>query len=137
MITKDKYSCSEEEKRSLEQSGFGGQVVCGLKFQSQIILEPVADVYPNIWEDEHSHFPEEGCGELIHNAPQRCATNKFAAQIANGVLNNLLHTNAIYTHIINFNAQTGCSGGKDTFISDSTLRSFTSIKQGETMINVG
>lgn len=132
LMKKNKNSLTKEEVRSLKQSGFGGQVVCGLKFDSQVILEPVAGVFPNIWEedDEHSHFPGEGCGELIHDAPQRCATNKFAAQIANGAVNNLLHSNSVYTHVINFNAQTGCSGGRDTFISDEMLGCFTSVMQG-------
>jgi hypothetical protein len=118
---------SKDELSSINRSGFGGQIVCGLKYDGVVVLEPVAQVFSNIWEDEHAHFPGEGCGNLILEAPQRCATNKFAAQLANNVINNLFHTDSLYTHVINFNAQTGYSGGSGTFISDADLKLFSTL----------
>ncbi|MEF3304177.1 ThiF family adenylyltransferase [Paenibacillus sp. GYB003] len=125
----DRRDLTDEEKKSMDQSGFGGQIVCGLKFNGEVVLAPVAQIFSNIWEDALSHFPGESCGDLITEAPQRCATNKLAAQLANTIMNNLFHSDSIYTHVINFNAQTGCSGGMDTFINDATLRSFQNIKE--------
>lgn len=62
----------------------------------------------NILEDVEDDFP--GCGIQIPSLPQRSATNKTAAQLINNIVNNLLHSAAIYQHIINFNVQFGgCS----------------------------
>ncbi|MEF2246467.1 hypothetical protein [Paenibacillus sp. IITD108] len=125
----EERNLSEEDGISRNHSGFGGQVVCGLKYANEIVLEPVAQVFSNIWEDEVTHFPGEGCGDLIHNAPQRCATNKMAAQVANNIVNNLFHLNTLFTHVVNFNAQTCCSGGMGTFIDDETFSHFKLLKQ--------
>ncbi|NHN33256.1 ThiF family adenylyltransferase [Paenibacillus agricola] len=99
---------SEGNTQNINQSGFGGQVVIGFKYQGHILLEPVGHIYSNILEDEEDDFP--GCGVQIPSLPQRAATNKTAAQLVNNIVNNLLHSATIYQHVINFNAQFGgCS----------------------------
>ncbi|MFF0828754.1 ThiF family adenylyltransferase [Brevibacillus sp. NPDC003359] len=102
---KENPTITEEEIFQIDRSGFSGQIVCGLKWNGVTILEPVTDVYANILEDANTSFPGESCGALIINNPQRCATNKFAAQLANNFMNNLLHVKSIFFHVINFNAQ--------------------------------
>lgn len=109
-----------------ERTGFSGQVVCGLKINGEVVLDPVGRIYANILEDTATSFPGESCGELIINHPQRSATNKFCAQIVNSYLNNLLHTQAIYAHYINFNAQ--IAGSRPTYISDEQYKSFKLIE---------
>ncbi|MCA1064624.1 thiamine biosynthesis protein ThiF (plasmid) [Rossellomorea sp. AcN35-11] len=113
-------SLSTQEK---ECTGFSGQVCTGLKMSGEVWLEPVMRVYPDMWEDE-DHLPEQSCGEAIVNNPQRCQTNKMAATLANGVMNNLLHNNTIYVHHVDFNAQFG--GSRPTFIKSKLIREYNS-----------
>ncbi|WP_141225016.1 hypothetical protein [Paenibacillus sp. yr247] len=114
------------EVQNVQESGFGGQIVCGFKYRSEVLLQPVGRVYTNILEDEDSPFP--GCGVQIQSAPQRSATNKTAAQLANNVVNNLLHTHSIYQHVINFNAQ--LCGTSPQLISKDIKERFEVLKQG-------
>ncbi|MEC2074219.1 ThiF family adenylyltransferase [Alkalihalophilus marmarensis] len=101
------------EKGIIDATGFTGQVVTGYKRDGEIFLPPVGDVYRNILM-EQDRFPGQSCGAAIVNNPQRCATNKLAAQLANGVIVGLFHTKSLYTHVIDFNAQ--YSGSKPHFI---------------------
>lgn len=93
------------EDGDANNTGFGGQVVVGLKKEDHVWLEPVGKLFANILEDQESVFPDQSCADAVKDNPQRCATNKFCAQIVNNVLNNLFHQNTIFTHVINFNAQ--------------------------------
>lgn len=103
--------------KEARESGFSGQVVVGFKYNHQVILPPVTVMFPDMLEDAGSHFPDESCGELIINNPQRSATNRMAAQIANNIMNNLFHSQRIYNHVIHFNAQMSGSGGRTSFIT--------------------
>lgn len=103
---------AELSQSERDRTGFSGQVVCGLKIKGKVVLEPVGRIYTNILDDTLTSFPEESCGELIINNPQRSETNKYCAQHVNIYLNNLLHTQSIYSHYINFNAQVGGANPK-------------------------
>jgi len=120
---------SREERLSVQRSGFSGQVVVGFKYKGEVILEPVTDIFPDMLEDAASSFPDESCGELVINNPQRAATNRMAALLANGIMNNLFHSQSIYNHVLNFNAQTGMSGGRTGFISEEQMRKFNIVAQ--------
>lgn len=111
---------SKEEKDS---TGFSGQVCTGVKMDGKVWLEPVMRVYPDMWEDK-DYLPEQSCGEAIVNNPQRSATNKMAATLSNGVMNNLMHNNMIYVHHVDFNAQFG--GSRPTFIKSSLIKEYNS-----------
>jgi hypothetical protein len=113
--------------RNVNESGFSGQIVIGFKYRGEVLLEPVGRVYTNILEDEDTSFP--GCGVQIQSAPQRSATNKTAAQLANNVVNNLFHTHGIYQHVINFNAQ--LCGSSPQLISKETKDRFEALKKGD------
>lgn len=108
---------TDEEKDFIATSGFGGQVVCGVKKNGRVILDPVTRVYPNVLEDEETAFPGESCGALIINNPQRLVTNRMAAELATVFFNNLLHSRSIWAHYINFSAMYGGAGV--TFIPDN------------------
>jgi hypothetical protein len=118
---------SPAEKKMIEYSGFGGQVVCGFKYRGETILEPVTRVYPNILEDEKTAFPGQSCGDAIINNPQRLQTNQMAAQLVMTYLNNLLHNHAIYFHKVNFNAQFAQS--KPTFIQKDIVERFEALRK--------
>jgi len=115
-----------EEQRQIQYSGFGGQVVCGMKNRFETVLEPVTRVYPNILDDEKTFFPGQSCGDAIVNNPQRLATNQMAAQTAALFLNNLIHDFSIYCHKVNFNAQFAQS--KPTFISKDIVELYEGLK---------
>jgi hypothetical protein len=127
VLDKHIHQLTSEEKEAIESSGFSGQVVTGLKYRGETILEPVGRIYPNILEDAHTAFPGQSCGALIINNPQRCATNKMAAQLANNYMNNLFHTYTIYTNYVNFNAQYG--GSRPTFISQAAIDQYEKLKR--------
>lgn len=116
-----------EEKKIMNESGFGGQCVISLKWRGEVILPPVTRVYPNILENDHTAFPGQSCGELLPENPQRIMTNQFAAQVASIVMNNLFHTKSIYASVINFNAQFGQM--KPTFLTSEQVSDFERAKR--------
>lgn len=122
---------THEEWLSVQQSGFSGQVVVGFKYKGEVILPPVTSVFTDMLEDAASSFPDESCGELVINNPQRSATNRMAALLANNIMNNLFHSHSIYSHILNFNAQTGKSGGRSGDITDVQVKKFDLVKGGK------
>lgn len=123
VLNKPKESWSLEEMKMVQQSGFSGQVVVGFKYKGQVILEPVTTIFPDMLEDATSHFPDESCGDLVINNPQRSATNRMAALLTNNIMNNLFHNQTICNHVLNFNAQTGMSGGRVGFITNEQVQS--------------
>ncbi|MEQ2527622.1 ThiF family adenylyltransferase [Bacillaceae bacterium CLA-AA-H227] len=131
VLDKPEEYWTEEERLSVQQSGFSGQVVVGLKYKGEVILKPVTDIFPEMLEDAKSSFPDESCGELVINNPQRSATNRMAALLANNIMNNLFHSQAIFNHVLNFNAQTGMSGGRVGFITDEQVEKFKLVKGGK------
>jgi len=100
-------SVNPEEIPSVQRKmGYSGQVVCGFKWYSQLILEPVGMVYPDILEDTDSRLPTQACGEQVLYYPQRMQTNETAALVMMSYLNMLLSESMIMSHYVNFNAQT-------------------------------
>lgn len=107
VLLKEELPNDPNANDKINGSGFSGQVVCGYKNGGQVFLPPVADVYPTILADEESIFPNQSCGDLILNNPQRSATNKMAAQLTNTFMNNLFHSGEIVQEEIIFNARFG------------------------------
>lgn len=127
VLDKPESEFTEEDWERVNSSGFGGQVCIGVKIKGEVVLEPVGRVYSNILEDAHSAFPDESCGALIVNNPQRCMTNQMAAQLSSAYINNLLHTGSIFTHYCNFNSQFG--GSRPVFVSDKVIERFIQTKE--------
>lgn len=127
VLDKPEKQFSKEDWERVNSSGFGGQVCVGVKIKGEVVLEPVGKVYTNILEDAHTAFPDESCGSLIVNNPQRCMTNQMAAQLSSAYMNNLLHTGSIFTHYVNFNAQFG--GSRPVFIKDEVIERAEQIKK--------
>lgn len=95
---------SVDEEGSID-SGYSGQVVCGLKLNDKKYLSPVGEVYTNILEDKDTRLPTQACGEQVVNYPQRMQTNELAALVMNGYLNTILSDKEIVSHYTNFNAR--------------------------------
>ncbi|MFC5449167.1 thiamine biosynthesis protein ThiF [Paenibacillus aestuarii] len=127
VLDKPEKQFSKEDWERVNSSGFGGQVCCGVKIRGEVLLDPVGQVYTNILEDAHTAFPDESCGALIVNNPQRCMTNQMAAQLSSTYMNNLLHMGSIFTHYVNFNAQFG--GCRPVFIKDEVINRAEEIKR--------
>ena len=87
-------------------SGYSGQVVCGIKLGGKVYLEPVGIVYSNILEDVDSRLPTQACGEQVVYYPQRMQTNEVAALVMTSYLNTLLSEGIVTSHYTNFNART-------------------------------
>jgi hypothetical protein len=92
-----------------------GQIVIGLKRQGKVILSPVADIYPQILEDNDNIENEVGCAAHISEHPQNIATNLYAAITLFSILNNLLFFNRLNKHFYRFNASDGFIKNKDIF----------------------
>lgn len=109
VILKEELKDDPRGDKKIQTSGFSGQVVTGYKQSGQVFLPPVADVYGTILTDQESVFPTQSCGDDMVNNPQRCETNKLAAQMTNVVLNNLFFTGELLQEEITFNARFGTS----------------------------
>ena len=88
-------------------SGYGGHVVVGVKHQSQVVLPPVGQVYPDILTDTTSHVPGQACGQQAVSQPQRMLTNVWAAMTVMSAVNTLLTDHQVLWHVANFNARYG------------------------------
>lgn len=133
-LNHEQTSWTNEEWETVQESGFSGQVVVGFKYSGKVILDPVTVVFPEMLEDASSHFPDESCGDFVINNPQRSATNRMAALLANNIINNLFHTASIYTHVLNFNAQTvnvqaGMGGGRFGVIKKEQIQILNTLKE--------
>lgn len=106
----------------LFESGYSGQVVCGLRSDGVDILESVCEVFPNIYEDKDSRTPLQACGRTVVNHPQRLQTNETASLILHSYMNNLLFDDSILTHYTNFNAQTMTS--RPVYITEEAVEKF-------------
>ncbi|KAF2421619.1 ThiF family adenylyltransferase [Bacillus subtilis] len=107
------------DQEGSKESGYSGQVVCGVKLKGKEYLSPVGGVYPNILEDKDSRLPTQACGEQVVYYPQRMQTNEVAAIVMVSYLNTLLHDNEIVSHYTNFNARTMLT--KPTYITKEQL----------------
>lgn len=93
----------DEFKKPRADTGNGGQIIVGVKVNGVIVMEPIGTLYPEVLTDTDSVVP--GCGVVIHSAPQRSATNKFAAQLANNIVNTILTEKAVLVHTVNFDSR--------------------------------
>lgn len=96
-----------------------GQVVVGLKLNGQVILPPVAELYPDVMDDVESRLPTQSCGTHIITNPQLLATNGMSAQIVFSYLNNIVTEGILTTHATTFNTQNTLS--KPRYITDDML----------------
>lgn len=110
----------DRNKSPRAETGNNGQIVIGLKWNGAVVLEPICSLYPEILEDTESRVP--GCGVVVQSAPQRLSTNKFAAQLANNVVNSLLTEKSILIHQLLFDSR--MCGTRPVFVSEDQEEQF-------------
>ncbi len=104
-----KEKWSKDEWEAYNESGWTGQVVCGLKLKNEILLEPVATRFPEILEDddEIKRPSELSCEELSSSDPQRLQTNRMAALAIGTYLTELFECGTISNSMTVFHAKKG------------------------------
>jgi hypothetical protein len=95
--SKDQWGPDEIKRH--KESGYAGQVACGLRWKGETILPDVAMLHPDILADEDEIAPSEtSCSNVVASEPQRLITNRYAALIAAMYLNELFSEQTITNH---------------------------------------
>jgi hypothetical protein len=93
-LPEDPAALSRTELRKIRESGWSGQVVCGVRKGGETLLPFPADVMPDLIESAggpEDLVPDEvPCGQVVVSAPQRHATNLWAAALIYDYLQDLL-----------------------------------------------
>jgi hypothetical protein len=90
-----------------------GQVVCGIKYNKQVLLPPVGTLFPDLLNDKDTIFKsQEGCGERAVSEPQNLATNSMAGQIVFSYINNLLTKKELQVYMTTFDSETAQASSK-------------------------
>ncbi|WP_163537269.1 ThiF family adenylyltransferase [Gracilibacillus sp. YIM 98692] len=103
-----KEEWTQQERQAYDESGWIGQVICGLKFDGETILPPVGEVFPDVLADKDDIAPSQiSCSDLTASDPQRVLTNKMASMSVLPYLNSFMEEGVLYHSITFFNAQKG------------------------------
>jgi len=99
------------ERMRMRDSGWSGQVLCGVRKGGETIIPLPADRYPDLLvpgnpHDEH-HPEEVPCGQVVATLPQRHLTNLLAATMVMGFLTPLLSDGTILHSQAFFDARRG------------------------------
>ena len=86
-------------------SEFAGQVVMGLKHQSQTLLEPVANFYPDILTSTDGISIGGTCSQQVIEVPQSLVANLWAATTLLSFINNIIGLKEVPVNMATFNAQ--------------------------------
>ncbi|MEK3987867.1 ThiF family adenylyltransferase [Paenibacillus sp. FSL K6-3166] len=96
--SRENWTAQEEE--NYRKSGWVGQVVCGVRWKGETLLPPVAEVFPDVLEDDDPIAPSAtACSEIVVSEPQRLLTNKFAALEVVSFFNEIFSENRISNHM--------------------------------------
>ncbi|PGT82202.1 ThiF family adenylyltransferase [Bacillus sp. AFS040349] len=97
---------TDKEKELYAESGWNGQVVCGLKLDGKTILPAPAEVLPDLIDDEGEVAPSQmACSDLMASFPQRLLTNRMAAMAVTTYLNEIFESGTISKQMTFFNAK--------------------------------
>lgn len=89
-----------------------GQVVMGVRSKGNVLMPPVAELYPSILEDKSSIFKsQESCSNVQRNEhgidvkkmSQQLITNATASNIILNFLSNIILGKELVTNMVNFN----------------------------------
>lgn len=101
----DKKHWTPEQINSYKNSGYNGQAICGIKRNGEVILPPLADAFPQAFEQKDIAPSKLSCSDLAASEPQRVITNKFAAMAVAQFINELFDEGTVSNHYIIFHAQ--------------------------------
>lgn len=106
--TRPQSKWTEEEVKAYNESGWSGQVICGLKIKNETLLEPYAVRHPEIWNDNDEIKPSElSCQELAASDPQRLLTNRMASMALSTYISELFECGTISNSKTVFHAKKG------------------------------
>jgi hypothetical protein len=91
----------------MRESGWEGQVVCGVRKDHETLLPFPGEVFPDLIEGEEALPTEIPCGQVAASDPQRHLTNLTAATVLMGYLTPLLSDGTILHHRSFFDARRG------------------------------
>ncbi|MCU4733659.1 ThiF family adenylyltransferase [Bacillus cereus] len=102
---RDKKHWTPQQLKDYKNSGYNGQVVCGIKRNGEVILPPLGDLFPDAFKEKETAPSQLSCSELAASEPQRVITNKFAALSVSQFVNELFDEGTVSNHYIIFHAQ--------------------------------
>jgi hypothetical protein len=99
---------TSKERRRIRDSGWEGQVLCGVRRRGETVVPLPAEQIPDLVEDDGERLPSEvPCGQVIVSNPQRALTNTWAAITLYSYLNDLLTYGTVLHRMTLFCARRG------------------------------
>lgn len=96
------------KRARIRDSGWEGQVLCGVRKGGETLLPFPAEQMPDLLEDDGEVLPTEvPCGQVVVSNPQRHLTNVFAATVLTGYLTTLLADGTLLHRMSLFCARSG------------------------------
>ncbi len=104
----ENQASSRAERARIRDSGWEGQVLCGVRKNGETLLPFPAEQMPDLLEDDGEALPTEiPCGQVVVSSPQRHLTNVFAATVLTGYLTTLLTDGTLLHRMSLFCARSG------------------------------
>ncbi|OMF66848.1 ThiF family adenylyltransferase [Paenibacillus glucanolyticus] len=91
-------SWTSEEREAYNATGWTGQIVCGIRWNDETILEPVCSAFPDMLLDDDPIAPGTACTQQLSKEPQKLLTNKYAALEVISYFNTLFSEQRIAHH---------------------------------------
>jgi hypothetical protein len=99
---------TRKERIRIRDSGWEGQVLCGVRRRGQTSIPFPAEQIPDLIEDDGERLPSEvPCGRVVVSNPQRALTNTWAAITLYSYLTGLLSEGTILHRMTLFCARRG------------------------------
>lgn len=99
---------TREVRARERESGWEGQVLCGVRKGGETVIPLPADQMPDLIEDDGELLPSEvPCGQIVISNPQRHLTNVMAATVLTGYLTPLLSDGTLLHRMSLFCARRG------------------------------
>lgn len=97
-----------EERLRIRNSGWEGQVLCGVRRHGETVVPFPAEQIPDLVEDDGELLPSEvPCGQVVVSNPQRALTNTWAAITLHSYLTDLLTDGTLLHRMTLFCARRG------------------------------
>lgn len=104
----DDAALTAKERARIRNSGWEGQVLCGVRRRGETVVPLPAEQIPDLVEDDGEKLPGEvPCGQVVVSNPQRALTNTWAAITLYSYLNDLLTDGTILHRMTLFCARRG------------------------------
>lgn len=99
---------SRAERIRIRNSGWEGQVLCGVRRRGETVAPFPAEQIPDLIVDDGESLPSEvRCGQVVVSNPQRLLTNEWAAMVLMSYLTDLLTDGTLLHRMSLFCARRG------------------------------